>query len=1414
VKRYFGYASNLKRLRALSIRRVEMSREVLCALLVLVAVSGCNPLSSTSESKVEDAFRPGLNEGPSPTPTALPSAVAANSTITGSGPVTANGVASSTITITLRDVANQPVAGETPTFTATDTGSTNVYGACTATNALGVSTCTLKATRAETKTLSIATPVSKSDGTVVFQAGAAAKLSFSTQPSATGDADTALAQQPVVQVLDANNNFVSSATDAVTLTAYSDTTCTTSVASGISATTNPLNASSGTATFAIVKVLKTNAIRIGAAATGLTAACSNAITISAGAPSATHSTIAASAGSPAGDGVESATVTITLKDANQNVIPSTTVQFASTGTGNTLTQPAAQTDSSGQAAGSMVSTVVAVKTLSISAPAGLSAVTTTVTFMDKVPSAITSTVAAYAASLIADGATTATVTVTVKNAAGEALTGKAVTLTSSRGATDTLTGPTPATTNASGQTTFTVKSSTVGLSSLTAAVPAESITLLQKGKVSFLTVSPLTEFQAQAPDGFFMSALTAIGTVWKNLTSSAVTNDATLTNYTNNALSAYATTVLKDGPIAYWRMSEPNTSYGIRDSVGSYHGTYVGAGSTLGVTGPFTYDTNTAWTGAGAAYASFTTPVRNTPPYTACAWVKPASATPGANGYVFANGGETGLSYGFSLVQVLTTGVWRAGFYSTTHGIFIDGPASTTNWTHICLSWDGTTTADAAKLYVNGVVTTGTAVANVRPNSPNNFRIGLPSAGASYQFIGSLDEIAIYDKVVSATSINAQHAARQSSFAGGGVANDPNGLTFDGSSLQANLGTGNNGNTSFSFDTWVKPYDSSLNGKVIFSNGAVTNAGASNESNAGLTLKQSNDNTRKLELDLGTKTYVDEVMADAPLGYWRLGESSGNVAYDSTTNGRNGTYTNSPTLAQTHDGVWGTNDKAVQFNGTNQYVSIPAFTGTTSVTDFTVEAWVKVIAHNALNRNYILDFRGNGAAATNSFAMLVDNVAGVTEVHHVIQYAAGVYTEYDVPISSAVGNWTHHVVTRSGSTLTAYVNGVAIANTFTGASVAPKADVLQLDNAKRIGTWAAAPANGNYWLNGLVDEVAVYNTALSAARVQAHYNAALKRLTCETDNVFLSGTWQHLAGAFDATTETLKLWLNGIPFCSKSLTGAVFTGSGTPLKLGVDSSGTNTWSGAVGELRTYSSALTDSQVQAQFSTTSARYPAGDVLPFITGLKVWLKANAIRASDGSAIPRWLDSSGNNIHAYQNTSAQRPVYRTAANGINGRPALSFTSASNHFLSLPLTSADGDKTFFFVVKPTTISGTHSYFFDSETGRLVLAQIAWTGASNKAGFYAPATWVETAAGTTAAQVVTFTFASGTGTLYRNGVSLGSGAVATTAIDARTVLGGIHTASGSYNGLMSEVLIYEGTMSTANRQAIESYLNAKYGLY
>ncbi|HTL11139.1 MAG TPA: Ig-like domain-containing protein, partial [Bdellovibrionota bacterium] len=87
---------------------------------------------------------------------------AGNSDITGTSPVFANGISASTITISLADANGNRASGITPVFSAS--GSNNTVGACSASDSLGISTCTLQSTTAEVKSLSITSPFSLTPG--------------------------------------------------------------------------------------------------------------------------------------------------------------------------------------------------------------------------------------------------------------------------------------------------------------------------------------------------------------------------------------------------------------------------------------------------------------------------------------------------------------------------------------------------------------------------------------------------------------------------------------------------------------------------------------------------------------------------------------------------------------------------------------------------------------------------------------------------------------------------------------------------------------------------------------------------------------------------------------------------------------------------------------------------------------------------------------------------------------------------------------------------------------------------------------------------------------------------------------------------------------------------------------------------
>ena len=115
--------------------------------------------------------------------------------------------------------------------------------------------------------------------------GPANNLAFTTQPGG-GSAGVAWTTQPVVSVQDAGGNTVTGATNSITLAIG------TNPAGGtLTCTTNPLNATSGVATFAGCRINNVGTgYTLTASAAGLTGATSNTFNITAGAD-ASHSTI-------------------------------------------------------------------------------------------------------------------------------------------------------------------------------------------------------------------------------------------------------------------------------------------------------------------------------------------------------------------------------------------------------------------------------------------------------------------------------------------------------------------------------------------------------------------------------------------------------------------------------------------------------------------------------------------------------------------------------------------------------------------------------------------------------------------------------------------------------------------------------------------------------------------------------------------------------------------------------------------------------------------------------------------------------------------------------------------------------------------------------------------------------------------
>jgi hypothetical protein len=141
-----------------------------------------------------------------------------HSKITGTSSILADGIKTSAITVSLFDNYQNPVPGKTPVFSATDTGNTNTYGNCSATDSTGNANCTLSSLRAEKKTLYLTNP-SVIGTPIEFIAGAAKR--FELNPSWINNrVGTELILS--ARALDNLGNLATSYSGSVNLTAPSD----------------------------------------------------------------------------------------------------------------------------------------------------------------------------------------------------------------------------------------------------------------------------------------------------------------------------------------------------------------------------------------------------------------------------------------------------------------------------------------------------------------------------------------------------------------------------------------------------------------------------------------------------------------------------------------------------------------------------------------------------------------------------------------------------------------------------------------------------------------------------------------------------------------------------------------------------------------------------------------------------------------------------------------------------------------------------------------------------------------------------------------------------------------------------------------------------------------------------------------
>ncbi|GEM_PF-1525877 len=238
---------------------------------------------------------------------------------------------------------------------------------------------------------------------------------------------------------------------------------------------------------------------------------------------------------------------------------------------------------------------------------------------------------------------------------------------------------------------------------------------------------------------------------------------------------------------------------------------------------------------------------------------------------------------------------------------------------------------------------------------------------------------------------------------------------------------------------------------------------------AGMTIDQASGLLSWTPSGRDVARYASIIAEDNPVGYWRLGETTGTTAGDSSGNSRDGTYSGGVTLGEAGALVVDP-DTAARFVGTNGVVLVPD-SPALKPAQITVEAWVNSAADNPVYGTVVMK-------ATNSSWQ--DGYGLTVPVAGQIEFFVNSYSNSASLVATALpaNTWTHLVGTYDGMMIRLYKNGVL------AGSMAYNQPIAHASQPFRIGS-----GEGGYGWKGALDEVAVYGSVLSADQVRAHYEA-------------------------------------------------------------------------------------------------------------------------------------------------------------------------------------------------------------------------------------------------------------------------------------------------------------------------------------
>lgn len=209
--------------------------------------------------------------------------------------------------------------------------------------------------------------------------------------------------------------------------------------------------------------------------------------------------------------------------------------------------------------------------------------------------------------------------------------------------------------------------------------------------------------------------------------------------------------------------------------------------------------------------------------------------------------------------------------------------------------------------------------------------------------------------------------------------------------------------------------------------------------------------------------------------HWSLDDATSTVATDSSGSGNSGTLTSGPAW------IGGKQDKALSFDGVNDHVVSTQIINTSATT---ISAWIKISAYPS-NNGLVAGFINGYGNLTHDKNLYI----GTDGKLYFYVYDGATKTTSTPSAAVPLNQWVFVSGTADGATVRTYVNGVQVGSVAAGATY----------TSYNVPNFFIQGATGNVSFGGglmsaMIDDVRLYNRALSSDEISSLYGARSSRL--------------------------------------------------------------------------------------------------------------------------------------------------------------------------------------------------------------------------------------------------------------------------------------------------------------------------------